>query len=83
MKRLLTTDGDIALMLVASESWVEWQAIMGRVLQHTPADRRSAQEIELKELQHDIGALWTEFVKSYNASPGTIADAVIIAEAVT
>lgn len=83
MMRLLTTAGDLALMLVASESWVEWQAIVGRVLQRTPAEWRSAQETELKELQHDIGALWNEFVKSYNASPGTIADAVVIAEAVT
>ena len=36
-----------------------------------------------EKLRQDIGALWNEFVKSYNASPGTIADAVVIAEAVT
>ena len=51
--RLLTTAGDLALMLVASESWVEWQAIVGRVLQRTPAEWRSAQEIE--EDDEDIG----------------------------
>ena len=37
----------------------------------------------MKELRDDIGALWNEFVKSYNASPDTITDAVVIAEAVT
>ena len=83
MMIFLTVAGDLALMLVASESWVEWQAIVGRVLQRTPAEWRSAQEIELKELQEDIGALWNEFVQSYNASPNTIADAAVIAEAVT
>ena len=81
MMRLLTSAGDLALMLVASESWAEWQAIVGRVLQHTPAEWRSAQEIE--KLRQGICALWDEFVKSYNASPGTIADAVVIAKAVT
>ena len=37
----------------------------------------------MKKLKQDIGALWNEFVKSYNASPGTIADAAVIAETVT
>ena len=56
MRRLWATAGDLALTLVASESWVEWQAIMTRVLQRTPAEWCSAQEIELKELRADIGA---------------------------
>ena len=83
MKRLLTNDGDLALMLVASESWVEWQDIVGRVLQRAPDEWRSAPENELKNLKQDIGALWNVFVKNYNASPGAIVDAAVVAEIVT
>ena len=83
MKSLKTDARDLVLMLVASESWVEWQAIVGRVLQRTPAAWRRVWESELQKLKQGIGVLWNVFVKSYNASPGTIHDAVVIAEAVT
>ena len=53
-----TVAGPLALMLVVSDSWVEWRAIAGRVLQRTPAEWRSAAAHELKALKHDVGALW-------------------------
>ena len=66
-------------MLVASESWVEWQEIVGRVIQRAPDEWCSAPENDLNNLKEDIGVLWNVFVKSYNASPGTIVAASVIA----
>mgnify|MGYP003321633783 CR=1 FL=1 len=84
--RLLTPgSGPFALMLLThgSESLELWQTIVRRVLLQTPTQWRKAEEKEKKRLKDYIGDLWKLFVTSYNASPGSIAETISIAEAVT
>ena len=83
VSRLSTAGRDLKLLLVASESWLEWQDIMRRVLQRTPAEWRSAPRSDLKALQHDVGELWSQFTKGFNASSSTIHEAIVVAEGVT
>ena len=76
------------MLLVQSDSWAEWQDIVGKVLPRKPKRWRKARDREARarkklELKHHIGDLWKLFVTSYNASPGSIAEAVSKAEAVT
>ena len=71
------------LLTHGSESLELWQTIVRRVLLQTPTQWRKAEEKEKKRLKDYIGDLWKLFVTSYNASPGSIAETISIAEAVT
>ena len=76
------SNGDLCLLLVGNDSWLEWVVILRKVTQWAPCQWRTAADWQ-KELKGHISFLWKLCVSSHNASPGSLADSVRLSEAVT